>query len=269
MRARGHRAFKLKVGFGDELDDRNLRAIREEFGQEVLLSVDANQAWDLESAIRQAKRFEAYDLSWIEEPLRADRHWREWNSLREVTSVPLAAGENLAGLGMFSDALAQGVLSVVQPDVAKWGGVSGCIALAGMIKRAGATYCPHYLGGGIGLLASAHLLAAAGGNGMLEVDVNENPLRDELCGPLDDVREGHASLSNAPGLGPAPDVGKLRRFRISEQRISVARSSKWRRLLSRLTFRGARQRYEPSKHYMRGPGPKARAKGTRSGLEKS
>jgi D-galactarolactone cycloisomerase len=269
MRARGHRAFKLKVGFGDELDERNLRAIREEFGREVVLSVDANQAWDLESAIRQAKRFEAFDLSWIEEPLRADRPWKEWTDLRRAANVPLAAGENLAGLSTFSDALAQGVLSVVQPDVAKWGGVSGCIALARMIKGAGATYCPHYLGGGIGLLASAHLLAAAGGSGMLEVDVNENPLRDELCGPLHDVREGHASLSDAPGLGPAPDVGKLRRFRISEQRISAARSSKWRTLLSRLTLRGAGQRYEPSRHYMRGPGPKARARATRSGLEKA
>ena len=62
IRARGHSAFKLKVGFGDELDDRNLRVIREEFGQEIYLAVDANQAWDLKTAIRQGRRFEAYEL---------------------------------------------------------------------------------------------------------------------------------------------------------------------------------------------------------------
>jgi L-alanine-DL-glutamate epimerase-like enolase superfamily enzyme len=268
IRARGHSAFKLKVGFGEELDDRNLRVIREEFGQEIYLAVDANQAWDLKSAIRQGRRFEAYELSWIEEPLRADRPWSEWSDLRRDTRIPLAAGENLAGLRSFSDALAQGVLSVVQPDVAKWGGVSGCVAVGRMIEDAGAAYCPHYLGGGIGLLASAHLLAAIGGSGMLEIDVNENPLRDELCGPLHDIRAGFARLSDAPGLGPAPDVGKLRRFRITEQRISGPQRSNWRKLLSRLTLGQAGQRYEPSKHYMRGPGPKARATNTHAALEK-
>jgi D-galactarolactone cycloisomerase len=45
-------------------------------------------------------------------------------------------------------------------------------------RIAGLTYCPHFLGGGIGLLASAHILAAVGGKGLLEVDANANPLRD-------------------------------------------------------------------------------------------
>src|SRR5687767_11835832 len=79
MRSRGHRAFKLKVGFGDELDERNLKAIREEIGQDVVLAADANQAWDLQKAIQLARRFEPYGLHWIEEPLRADSPWSEWN----------------------------------------------------------------------------------------------------------------------------------------------------------------------------------------------
>ena len=97
----------------------------------------------------------------------------------------------------------------MQPDAAKWGGVSGCHALARMIADAGCTYCPHYLGGGVGLLASAHLLAAAGGNGLLELDVNDNPLRDELCGSLREIRDGHATLADAPGLGAEPDLHRL------------------------------------------------------------
>ena len=50
------------------------------------------------------------------------------------------------------------------------------------IMKSGKTFCPHYLGGGIGLLASAHLLAGVGGDGLLEVDANDNPLRDRFCG---------------------------------------------------------------------------------------
>jgi D-galactarolactone cycloisomerase len=258
MRARGHRAFKLKVGFGDDLDARNLEAVRAEFGDEVLLAADANQAWDLQRAVALSRRFEAYGLHWIEEPLRADRPWSEWKDLSRSTALPLAAGENIAGIAAFAEALAQRALKVVQPDAAKWGGISGCHALAGMIAQAGCTYCPHYLGGGIGLLASAHLLAAAGGNGMLELDVNENPLRDELCGPLREIRDGHASLGDGPGLGATPDLGKLRRFQVRKQGIAVNHGSGWRKLLDRLRVRDAKERYEPSKHYMRGPGPKAR-----------
>jgi L-alanine-DL-glutamate epimerase-like enolase superfamily enzyme len=255
MRARGHRAFKLKVGFGDELDTRNMQALRAEFGDDVLIAADANQAWDLERAMTLARRLEAFGLHWLEEPLRADRPWSEWKALRRSTALPLAAGENLAGLDAFAEALAQGALTIVQPDAAKWGGVSGCHALARMIAEAGLTYCPHYLGGGVGLLASAHLLAAAGGNGMLELDVNENPLRDEVCGPLREIRDGHATLSNAPGLGAAPNLRQLRRFQVREQGVSAGPVG-WRRLIDR--FRVRKDGYEPSKHYMRGPGPKTR-----------
>jgi D-galactarolactone cycloisomerase len=219
MKARGHRAFKLKIGFGDDRDERNLAAVRSDAGAGCVLAADANQAWDLETAIRLARRFETYDLQWLEEPLRADRPWSEWQELRRSTRMTLAAGENLAGFEAFTDALEQQVLGVVQPDVAKWGGVSGCMPLARRIGEAGATYCPHSLGGGIGLLASAHLLAAAGGNGLLEVDANENPLREQLCGPVAEIVEGEVILTQVPGLGAAPKFEHLQRFRVRSYAI--------------------------------------------------
>jgi D-galactarolactone cycloisomerase len=218
MRARGHRAFKLKIGFGDDLDERNVAAVRAEIGPAAVLAVDANQAWDLKTAIQLARRLERHELRWLEEPLRADRPWSEWRELRNATRLPLAAGENIAGFEAFADALRQEVLSVVQPDVAKWGGVSGCLPVARRIGES-ATFCPHYLGGGIGLLASAHLLAAAGGGGRLEVDVNDNPLRDELCGPVAEVSDGRVTLTDAPGLGSEPDLRRLQPFRIHAQAL--------------------------------------------------
>jgi L-alanine-DL-glutamate epimerase-like enolase superfamily enzyme len=66
---------------------------------------------------------------------------------------------------------------------------------------AGLRYCPHFLGGGIGLQASANLLAAVGGDGLLEVDVNPNPLRDGLS-PIDtNISDGRWHLSDEPGIG--------------------------------------------------------------------
>jgi L-alanine-DL-glutamate epimerase-like enolase superfamily enzyme len=118
------------------------------------------------------------------------------------------------GDAAFAAALDEGVLDVVQPDLAKWGGLSACLPLARRIRAAGKRYCPHYLGGGIGLLASAHLLAAVGGDGMLEIDANPNPLRSLLCGPLEAVDAGRVSLPEAPGLGVEPDLAALAAFAV-------------------------------------------------------
>jgi len=101
----------------------------------------------------------------------------------------------------------------VQPDIAKWGGMSECVGIAGDIIKSGKIFCPHYLGGGIGLLASAHLLAGVGGDGLLEVDINDNPLRDQLCGAVADVTDGSITLGDALGLGIEPDLAAIEQYR--------------------------------------------------------
>lgn len=214
-RNEGYRAFKLKIGFGDDRDLANLRALREMLGDGAELMVDANQAWSLDAALRLAPKLAPFGLKWLEEPLRAERPWSEWRTLAERCGVPLACGENVAGEKDFDAAIASRALRVVQPDIAKWGGFSGCLPVAKKVLAAGLRYCPHSLGGGIGLLASAHLLAAAGGDGMLEVDANENPLRTLTCGPLVRVADGFAQLTGYPGLGVTPDLDALLEYAIS------------------------------------------------------
>jgi D-galactarolactone cycloisomerase len=208
--AEGYTAFKLKVGFGEERDLTNLRRLRERLGDGAAMMVDANQAWTLEQALRMAPRLEEFGLQWLEEPMRADSLLGAWHALASESPVPLAAGENMAGDASFDAALASRAFGVLQPDIAKWGGFTRGLPLARRILAAGARFCPHYLGGGVGLLASAHLLAASGGGGLLEIDANENPLRTESCGPLAQVRAGRARLSEEPGLGVQPDVPALR-----------------------------------------------------------
>ena len=208
----GHRAMKLKVGFDTATDLANLAALRIVVG-DGMLAADANQGWSIDQALEIVPRFGEFGLRWLEEPLRADRPRQEWRRLRASADMPLAAGENIASREGFEQVLSEDVLDVVQPDIAKWGGLTICGGLANDILKAGKTFCPHYLGGGIGLLASAHLLAGAGGDGWLEVDVNDNPLRDQFCGPVLDVSEGIVVLNEEPGLGIAPDVSSIERYR--------------------------------------------------------
>lgn len=209
---RGHRALKLKVGFGAETDLANLAALRAILGADML-AADANQGWSLAQALTMLPRLAGLDLRWLEEPIRADRPLEEWRKLRTSAKMPIAAGENISSVEGFKQVLAEDVLGVVQPDIAKWGGLSVCAKLANDVLESGKLFCPHYLGGGIGLLASAHLLAGAGGEGWLEVDANYNPLRDLLCGPLNDVRDGMVVLREEPGLGLLPDLSTISDYR--------------------------------------------------------
>jgi D-galactarolactone cycloisomerase len=209
---RGHRALKLKVGFDPAADRANLASLRNLIGG-GMLAADANQAWSTARALEIAPQFGEFGLAWLEEPIRADRPWEEWQALRKGIEVPLAAGENITGRAGFSQALGGNVLQVVQPDIAKWGGLSACSDVARDILKAGKMFCPHYLGGGIGLLASAHLLAGVGGGGLLEVDCNDNPLRDLFCGPVAAISDGTITLGDDPGLGIEPDFASIEKYR--------------------------------------------------------
>lgn len=210
----GHRAFKLKVGFGRDRDLANLRGLRSVLGDETAIMIDANQGWTRVQALEMLPALERFSPYWLEEPIRADSPWQDWRAISRGTRVPIAAGENMASEAAFEGALDRGDLAVVQPDIAKWGGFSRCLPLARSIIAAGRTFCPHSLGGGIALLASGHLLAAVGGDGMLEVDCNPNPLRTEFCGALAQVRDGLCQLAEKPGLGVEPDLALFDSFRI-------------------------------------------------------
>lgn len=210
--ARGYRALKLKIGFDAAGDRANLAALRRLVG-DGMLAADVNQGWTIAQALDLAPQLDPFGLAWLEEPIRADRPRQEWKQLRETIRFPLAAGENIASHAGFAEVLGEPVLGVVQPDIAKWGGLSACAGIARDILASGKKFCPHYLGAGIGLLASAHLLAGVGGGGLLEVDSNENPLRDRFCGPVLDVRDGMIELGDDAGLGVTPDLSSIEQYR--------------------------------------------------------
>lgn len=202
---RGHAAFKLKVGFGSETDRNSLVAIRSVLASDHRLLVDANQGWRVDDAPAGIRLCAEHGASWIEEPIPADRPMSEWTDLARASSTALAGGENINQLGDFKRVIGAGIFGYLQPDVAKWGGVSGCLEVARLALGAGITYCPHFLGSGIGLMASAHLLAAAGGDGLLEIDVNPNPHRDAVIGDALPLVAGRVQLSEAAGIGIEPD----------------------------------------------------------------
>ena len=212
VRAReaGYRAFKLKIGFGDDVDRRNLHGLRLTMKEGEQLFVDANQRWSLGEALGQITMLEAMDVDWWEEPMLAEAPASDWRVLRDSTLLPLAGGENLRDMDAFRTAFSY--LAFVQPDLGKWGGIDGCLAIARSALKHNCTYCPHWLSGGVGLMHSAHLLAAAGGDGLLEVDANPNPLRSRIVDPATGIFEGRLHMVDAPGIGIESPIDDLSEF---------------------------------------------------------
>jgi D-galactarolactone cycloisomerase len=211
----GYRAFKMKVGFSRDEDIRSLRILRDMLGPKAELMADANQAWSLGDASEMATALAPMQLDWLEEPLPVDTPLDVWVELAAHSPIPLAAGENLRGEDGFAAAIGSGALRVIQPDLTKWGGISGCRLVARRAAQAGLTFAPHYLGGAIGLLASGHLLAAVGGAGRLEIDANPNPLRDTMVPDMPPVIDGQLTLPTRPGLGREPDLLEIGRYLVS------------------------------------------------------
>ena len=199
-REAGFDAAKVKVGFDALTEPAALAALRRGAGPDLAIMADANQAWDERTAAGFLDAVRELDLAWLEEPVVATASGAVWRRLA-ARGTPIAGGENLGAAEAFAAAIDGRHLAVVQPDVAKWGGVTGCLRVARRARAAGLAYCPHFLGGGIGLAASAHLLAAAGGPGRLEVDVNPNGLRDAFGTAGERVRDGAWRIAVGPGIG--------------------------------------------------------------------
>lgn len=200
--AAGYGACKVKIGFGHERDAANLHAARDLLGADGTLMADANQGWNLEQTKAFLPVANDVGLFWLEEPLTHDADDEDW---REVAAagVAIAAGENFSTPREFSRLPEARRISVLQPDLGKFGGIGQCFAIGREAARQDRTFCPHWLGGPVGLLHSCHLKSAVGGaTGYVEVDFNANAFREALTEPLfATLADGRVRLPSSAGIG--------------------------------------------------------------------
>lgn len=87
--------MKIKLGKpGDQEDLDRIRAVRQLIGDDALFLVDVNMVWDVEKAIRMARRMEEFRIHWLEEPTNPD-DYEGYARIAQATTIPIAMGENL------------------------------------------------------------------------------------------------------------------------------------------------------------------------------
>ena len=108
--------------------------------------------------------------------------------------------------------MARDAVDVLQPDVARAGGISEVRTIAAAAAERGLPISLHTYGDGIALAASLHLAAALDNSSVMEFDYNENPLRSDLLQERLEPDNGFMRPPDAPGLGVTLDPEALQRF---------------------------------------------------------
>jgi L-alanine-DL-glutamate epimerase-like enolase superfamily enzyme len=218
--AQGFRAVKMKVG-RHRLDDdeARVRAARAAIGPDVLLMLDANNAWhDLPTALAYLRRFERYDPYWIEEPFSPDdidNHAR----LARATPVLVATGEIEAGRWRFKELLDKGAAAILQADALVCGGVSEWRIIAATAATHGVLVSPHWFHD-----VHAHLVASSVNGQYVEFFPDDRVLNfRRLIDRQLEVRDGALVLPTTPGLGFGFDEEALDRYALRRSGADVWR----------------------------------------------
>lgn len=198
---KGHRAIKMKVG-RDRLaeDTAKIAAMRETFGDDMPLMVDANMGYTVDGAVRAARAFLPFDLTWFEEPIPPDDPKGHERILRDG-GIPIASGENLRTVWDFRTAIEGGV-TFPEPDVTNCGGVTPFMKIA---RLAEAFHLPVTSHGAHDI--TVHLLAACPNRSYLEA--HGFGLEAFVEEPLV-LKDGHAIAPERPGHGVQFNWEKLK-----------------------------------------------------------
>ena len=215
---RGHRAVKMRVGLQDaSVDDSAARVAeaRETLGAGVGIMVDAHGTWSVREAQRFARKVEAYDLAWLEEPVSPDNLTGQ-AEVRAATDIPIAAGESEQTRFAFREMLDARAVDILQPDPAIAGGITEVRTIAGLAASQGLTVAPHLWGSAILFATGLHLCVSTPCATILEFSRGHNPLLNDLVEEEIAFEDGHVLAPTGPGLGLT-----LRRDFVERVRVAV------------------------------------------------
>jgi O-succinylbenzoate synthase len=200
----GYRRIKLKIEPGWDVEP--VQAVRERFGDEVLLQVDANTAYTLADA-RHLARLDPFDLLLIEQPLPED-DLRGHAELAKVVNTPICLDESIESARDAADAIAMGACSVVNVKPGRVGGYLEARRVHDVCAAHGVpVWCGGMLETGIGRAANVALAALPNFTLPGDTSASDRYYRQDLTPPFRLV-DGRLLVPTGPGLGvsPLPEV---------------------------------------------------------------
>jgi L-alanine-DL-glutamate epimerase-like enolase superfamily enzyme len=217
--AEGFTTFKLKLGAETVKnlveqgksrtrvgDVEQVRAVREALGPEARIRVDANAAWDLETAERRLAELEPYGIELAEQPVAT---LEEMAELAGSTSIPLAADESVARLDEAERAAAMGACAYTGIKLSKVGGPEAALAIADVLPA----FITSALDGPVGIAAAGRVARTVGG-GLAHGLATQRLFASTIASVECELRGGMLQLPPGPGLGVEIDEEALQAHRI-------------------------------------------------------
>jgi L-alanine-DL-glutamate epimerase-like enolase superfamily enzyme len=205
----GFKAVKMKVGrLSPSEEEARVKAARNAIGEDILLMLDANNAWrDIPTALEYVRRFEAYNPYWIEEPFSPDAIDLH-AALARQTSINVATGEMEAGRWRFRELIDAGGAAILQSDAAVCGGITEWRRISAYADLKGITVCPHWMHD-----LHAPLVAATPNARFVEFFLDDQVLNfRRLINKQLTFKNGDLILHQTPGLGFEFDEAQIKKY---------------------------------------------------------
>lgn len=202
MRAYGFQHCKIKVGTVDD-EPRRLRRLRRWLGDEIIIRIDANEAWSAHAAADKIASLAPYGIACVEQPIPH----AEIDALADVrrqVSVPIMIDESLTSLSDAAAAIESQTCDLFNIRLSKCGGFLNSLRLAALAQEAGLGYQMGCHPGESGILSAAgrHWATTVGGIRFCEGSYDRHLLRRLLTN--EDITFGYGGCAPAitrPGLG--------------------------------------------------------------------
>ena len=210
LKEQGHTGFKAKVGgLTVEEDVERLEIVRDVIGEDCHLMIDANRAWDLQTATQAAYRMAHLRPNWLEEPVRWHDDRRELKVLSQRTNIPLSAGESELTRYGCRALIEDQAVQILQFDCTMFGGFTHGRKLAALCEMNHVQIAPHH-----DCFFHAPLVAASPSGLIVEsfTDPERDPLQAELFENSPAIKDGWLKLNPDPGLGLTLSEKALKKY---------------------------------------------------------
>ncbi|MSP88152.1 MAG: mandelate racemase/muconate lactonizing enzyme family protein [Alphaproteobacteria bacterium] len=215
-RRNGYQAVKIGwggLGGDPRADVKMARDVRRAVGPDMDIMIDMGFPVPLSDALYLGEALAEHGVYFLEEPLHSD-DLHGYRRLTEASRTPIATGEKDTTQYPFIDLMERGGLRIVQPDLARVGGITEMMRIATHAEARGVRVIPHCWSTDILVAATLHFISTLRDCPYLEFNATDNPLRTQLLKePIRPDKHGVVRVPDKPGLGIELDERTMKKYR--------------------------------------------------------
>lgn len=226
VKEQGYNGCMIKIGTDYKMDAARTIAVREAVGPDFPLIVDANQGWDVDTAIRYAKLIKNCDILFFEQPLQS------WDvdgmaKVRRAISMPLSADESVSTMQDAMHLIKAEAVDIFSIKVTKHGGIHTAKAICEFAAAYDIqVFFNSMIEEGITQAASLAVGATCSNivNNIGHAYFSPRRLDGDICSFHKQIKRGIVEVSDAPGLGIEIDHDMIAKYLVESFVVTEAHS---------------------------------------------